>query len=78
MHSRRSSAQRPLGLRLPSIYTAAVKDGTSRPGVGGYCHGLRFRVGLCKADVLGEFEIPIAVLEFIGIVVAVLVFVCLC
>ena len=57
-----------------TVYTDAAKHGTSHPGLGGYCHGLRFRVGLAKADVLGEFEIPIAVLEFIGIVVAVLVF----
>ena len=63
----------PSGLEA-TVYTDAAKDGTSRPGLGGYCHGLRFRVGLSKADVLGEFEIPIAVLEFIGIVVAILVF----
>ena len=64
----------PAGLEA-TVYTDAAKDGTSRPGLGGYCHGLHFRVGLAKADVLGEFEIPIAVLEFIGIVVAILVFV---
>ena len=63
----------PAGLEA-TVYTDAAKDGTSRLGLGGYCHGLRFRVGLSKADVLGEFEIPIAVLEFIGIAVAILVF----
>ena len=63
----------PAGLEA-TVYTDAAKDGTSRQGLGGYCHGLRCRVGLAKADVLGEFEIPITVLEFIGIFVAIIVF----
>ena len=52
------------------VTTDAAKDGTSRPGIGGYCHGLTFRVPLATADVKGDYEIPIPVLEFIGIVVA--------
>ena len=56
------------------VTTDAAKDGTSRPGIGGYCHGLTFRVPLATADVKGDYEIPIPVLEFIGIVVAVISF----
>ena len=56
------------------IFTDAAKDGTATPGLGGYAHGLRWRVPLERADVVGEHEIPIAVLEFVGIVVAILTF----
>ena len=66
-------AAAPAGVEM-IISTDAAKDGTETPGLGGYCHGLRFRVPLQKADVTGPFEIPIAVLEFIGIVVAIIVF----
>ena len=38
-------AAAPAGVEM-IISTDAAKDGTETPGLGGYCHGLRFRVPL--------------------------------
>ena len=56
------------------ISTDAASSGTAKPGIGGYCHGYRFRVPLDDADVRGPFKVPIPVLEFVGIAFAVCAF----
>ena len=45
----------------------AAKAGTPTPGLGGYMHGQAWYLPLLPADVAGEREIPINVLEFIAI-----------
>jgi hypothetical protein len=57
------------------ISTDAASAGTTRPGIGGYCHGRRFRFPLDSSDVGGPFEIPVPVLEFIGIAFGICAFV---
>ena len=56
------------------VSTDAASSGTPRPGIGGFCHGRRFRVPLLQTDVSGPFKIPIPVLEFLGIAFAVSAF----
>ena len=56
------------------VSTDAAAAGTSRPGIGGFCHGHRFSVALADSDVRGPYKIPIPVLEFIGIGFAVAAF----
>lgn len=45
----------------------AAKSGTPTPGIGGYMHGVAWYLPLRPSDVDGPFEIPINVLEFIGV-----------
>ena len=45
----------------------AALRGTSSPGIGGYMHGFAWRLPLEPDDCTGRFEMPISVLEFIGI-----------
>ena len=57
------------------ISTDAASAGTTRPGIGGYCHGHRFRFPLDSSDVGGPFEISVPVLEFVGITFGICAFV---
>ena len=45
----------------------AALRGTSSPGIGGYMHGFAWRLPLEPDDCTGRFEMPISVLEFVGI-----------
>ena len=45
----------------------AAKTGTPTPGIGGYMHGTAWHLPLEPSDVVGPYEIPINVLEFIGV-----------
>ena len=45
----------------------AALRGTTSPGIGGYMHGFAWRLPLAPDDCSGRFELPISVLEFVGI-----------
>ena len=55
--------------------TNAAPAETTRPGIGGYCHGHRFRFPLDSSDVGGPFKSPVPVLEFTGITFGICAFV---
>ena len=57
------------------LSTDAASAGTTRPGIGRYCHGHRFRFPLDSGDVGGPSEIPVPVLEFIEITFGICAFV---
>lgn len=57
-----------------AITCDAAKQGARIPGIAGFMAGLFWVITLRREDVEGPLEIPIVLLEFVGIVVSLIVF----